>query len=132
MLGVVEGTKPDTILDKFIERSVDYWDIILSKREDMLLSSILIIFRDLPEEQVQSVSNLFSAKDSKGNSLITNDKREVIWNYVWSFVKIAIKHVHCTRQPLVNEQGIKKYTVDYFPGISVKNNAEKWQIKVDE
>jgi hypothetical protein len=132
VLAVIQGTNPDTMMDKFIDRSKDYWDIILEKREDTLLSSILILFKDLPQDQVKSISDLFLAKNDKGDLLITQDKRDIIWSYIWAFVKIGIKHVHVTRKPEINDKGVKAYSVKYFPEINVRINAEKWKIKVDE
>jgi len=132
VLAVIQGTDPDLMMNKFIDRSNDYWDIILEKEESSLLSSILILFRDLPADQVKSISDIFVAKDDKGNLVITQDKRDIIWSYIWAFVKIGIKHIHVTRKPITDEKGVRKYSVDYFPKISVKVNAEKWKIKVDE
>ena len=132
VLSVVRNASSDLMMDKFIERSKCYWDAIYNKEEKTLLDSILILFKDLPEDQVKSMSNLFTAKDANGLSVITQEKKDVIWNYVWSFIKISIKHIHITRQPKINDRGVRSYTVEYFKEISIRINAEKWKIQVDE
>lgn len=75
-----------------------------------------------------------SYKDGETGEMVKvfdDERKEELWQYLQSFVKISINHIHHTRQ--MGEDG--KYKTKFFPTIngekvSVKKLTAKWGIKL--
>src|ERR1700722_19569416 len=86
----------------------------------------LSVFIGIPENQIQSFSQMFDLKDVDGNALIDDARLNEFWSFFHSFVKIAVCHIHVQRKP---DPTTKKYTQSYFPEISIRNEVNLRKIK---
>jgi hypothetical protein len=132
VLSVINNANSSEMMYKFIDRSNKHWDDSFDKKESSLLSNISELFEDLPQDKVSKICSVFNTTDEKGNLVINNSQREIIWSYIHSFIKISIKYIHKTRCPVKNDAGIKKYTVKYFDGLSCRLLSEKWKIILED
>lgn len=133
----------NVMIRNFITKSYNketQWFAIKNKDEDGFLKNANAIFSNLPgtaDQYVDLFKELFFKKDDKGNRLVEDDKLDQIWLYLHAMIKVCIHHIHEERHPKIEtdpnnpEQKIKKYTQSYFPDISVKTQAEIWNVKIE-
>jgi hypothetical protein len=123
----------ETVLYEFIEGSNTHWDMIKARDEDFFSKHSKTIFGPLPfekvEEYVDMFKLLFELKDNEGEYIVNKKQRDVIWDFLDSFVKISIKHVHAKREPVVRTQTDKDGKQTKVP-MYLKNYCGKLEVPV--
>lgn len=137
------------LIERFIRKTHDYWDKIYDKDLDYFKELGLNLFTmagdkgldnmidgedkgiasSLNMDKISAFKSLLSAKykDENGDEIeiFDDEKIEDTWKIMHGFVKQSILHIHKNRE-MVDGQ----YTKDYFPNVNVKENGEKWKIKI--
>jgi len=141
------------IVKWFIEKTYKYWDKIYKKNNDYVeeISSKLFqmvqdgkldemkgnddfrgadfIINKLSKGHIDNFKEVLTGKyncDDEEIEIFDEDRKEEFWIYLKSFVKISINHIHITRE--MGEDG--KYKTKFFPEINVKEEVERWGIKL--
>jgi hypothetical protein len=128
------------ILEDFIKRTVDYWPEIKKKNAEFFFDKMGKLVPVIEKEHMNELTRIFSSGSGEGDndkksvekkSLLDQDDIDCFWEYIHSFVKISINHIHKTRKPIMNEDK-KTYTyqIEYMKDISVRKNAELFDIKL--
>lgn len=128
-LPIVGIADANDIIEKFIEKSASYWDSILAMDEDFIRLNARVLFAELPEKYVDDFVNIYFTQVD-GKALVDGETKKQIWTTIHGMVKICIRHVHLNRIPKTNDEGVTRYTVNYFPTLKLKSHAEKWQLKL--
>ena len=146
---VLSKSNPDRMIGKFITQTYDHWDKLHDKDLDYFKELGLNLFDvfenkgvdHFKDSDIKQVNILSSLKDTHVNEFreilsaeveidgemksILNDERiDEIWQIFHSFVKLSIIHIDEKRKKVNG-----KYTVEFFPNISVSSNARKWRVK---
>ena len=150
MCKIIMGqSNSDRLIHKFIGKTSDHWDEIYDKNIDYFKELGLNLFDvfenkgvdHFKDDDIKKVSVLSSLKDKHISEFkeilsadieidgttraILNDERlEEIWQIFHSFVKLSLIHINDKRKKVDG-----KYTIEYYPTISVSKNAKKWNIK---
>ncbi len=85
--------KPDKIIIKFIERSVDTWKICKDRKKEDLFPSVKGLFSGVPEDQIETVLDIFTMKVN-GKSVISDEEEVSMWEYIHGFIEIGIYYIH--------------------------------------
>lgn len=104
------------LLEGFIKSSHIYWDKIHSRNEDFFFSNAREVFRELPMENVDAFTVLFTAKDKTGRFIVPKEDREAVWDYLHSIVRICIQHIFNERKKdrtYMEEIDIGRYIAEY-------------------
>lgn len=148
----IKKTDGDYMLKRFIKRTYEHWDKIYDEDIDYFKEKGLELFSFVQDQGVEGLKDEeeFSGGDNKLISSLSGDqistfkslleatyeydgeeidifdesRRSDVWKIMQSFVRISICYIHETRNMIDG-----KYTVDFFPEIKVKSNAEKWDVK---
>jgi len=110
-INVIMSYTPLDFLEAMIENSNEYWDEIYRKDEKFFDENIDRVFTGtgIDSSNVGVFKSLMKAEDENGNLVIDKEKRDVIWKYMHSFVRLCINHIHERRGPkvqiTVNERG---------------------------
>lgn len=146
---IMSKSNGERLMNKFIIKTHDYWDKIYDKNLDYFKElglNLFDIFENkgvdhFKDDDVQKVSLLSSLKDNHVNdfkqilsaevnidgelqAILHEERLAEIWQVFHSFVKLSVIYVHEKRKRVDG-----KYTVEFFPEISVASNADKWNIK---
>mgnify|MGYP003150431670 CR=1 FL=1 len=145
VVGRLEGK---FLLERFIRKTHQHWGKIKEKDLEYFKTKGIELFNMAEEKgidgmvdsdekgitsglslsHISSFKELLSIKykDSAGNevSIFDDDRVDMTWRILHSFVKQSISYIHETRAMVDGE-----YTKDYFPNINVKENAQQWNIK---
>lgn len=104
------------LLEGFIRSSHIYWDKIHLRNEDFFFSNAREVFSELPMENVEAFTILFTAKDKSGKLVVPKEDREAVWDYLHSIVKICIQHIFNERKTdgnYMKEINIQRYINEY-------------------
>lgn len=145
---VVKQVNGKFLLERFIRKTSKHWGKIKEKDleyfktmgvelfnmaeekgiDEMVDSDEKKITTGLSFSHISAFKDILSAKyrDSDGSevSIFDDDRVDMTWRIMHSFVKQSISYIHETRAMVDGE-----YTKDYFPNINVKENAQQWNIK---
>lgn len=133
---------PEKLIETFIQKSFpdpknpnseplpNPWDAIKARDEAELIkmgrkmvSDEYSAFQDQGEEVLT-----FIMKNRK--ELIGDALEQKLWNETGELIKIAIRYAHLRRHPRPNPEGILQYTSRFVPKLSIKKEAEKWEVKL--
>lgn len=128
-VNILNGFNADKIVQGFIERSYNYWDKIKAKDEPFLLANAEILFGELPSNLIQIFTKMMESKNEEGKSYVPDETKECVWDLIFAMIKGAIKYVHESRCPK-EVDGKMKYTVEFFPKVSIRKQVEIWNIKI--
>lgn len=131
----IEKMDKTQLINNFIVHTHEYWDAIRERDVNFLLKSGNVMFHDVPLGNINPFEIIFTAKDKKGNPLISEDERESIWDYFSSLVKIAIKYIHRKRECEYRQtaDGLTlRYTKKFMTHIKVRKHATNWDINLLE
>jgi hypothetical protein len=139
----IKAFDKDALVDNFIYGSRNNWDYIFKQDESYFIKDFADIFKfvDLPEKEVyiqQLVEVLTMKKDNY--KVLPNDPhydpfvvgkkdRDIVWDYLYSFVKISIQYLHAMGQP-VEQDGRVTYIKPLYKDIDVQEAAKKWGVKL--
>ena len=86
-----EGSSPYDMIGKFVHSTSPHWDQIKEKKQDFFAENMLSLVPQSYHSYLTRLPELFAGLDQP--------KREDIWIYVHTMVKISIHYVHEQRQP---------------------------------
>ena len=146
---IMSKSNGEKLLTKFISKTHEHWDKIKDKNLDYFKELGLNLFdifenkgvEHFKDDDVNKVSILSSLKDKHINdfkqilsaeinidgeikSILNDERLDEIWQIFHSFVKLSVIYIHERRKKVDG-----KYTIEFFPEISVSNHANKWNIK---
>lgn len=139
-----DGSK---MLTNFIKKTNPYWEKIRDKDLDYFKDLGLQLFdiargeglekyksesdddffKSLSSSHVDNFRTLLEGEyevDGEKLEILDDERKADIWKILHSFVRISIVFIHQERK-----YKDSKYTVEFFPDISVKENIDKWEIK---
>ena len=145
----IAKTPSEYMLKRFIKRTHPHWEKIKDKDIDYFKDIGLNIFQIIQDKGMDGFKNeeelssgsllqtvsgdhiasfkklMESSYEYEGETVevLDEDRREDIWKIMQSFVKISIKYIHETRKKTDG-----KYTVEFFPEISVKTVSNTWGV----
>lgn len=148
----IKKTPGDYMMKRFIRRTHDHWHKIKSEDEEYFKDIGLKLFQIIQDKGMDSFKkeeeeeggssglmnslsgdhfavfkNLISGTylyEGEEIEIFDEERRSDIWQIMHSFVKISICYIHESRKKIDG-----KYTVEFFPEISVKEKAEEWGVK---
>jgi len=121
----VKKEEADKILATFLLRSYDNWEKVRSREKNFFRTDGLKAFHGIPEKSVDDFNKLFDVIKPNGEPLLDDSTMEGIWQLFESLIKTSVVFVHHQRCP---DPVTKKYTKNYFPGMSIKKQVELWNI----
>lgn len=127
----IESYDPRTMITNFVHYSYEFWDRISKREEVFFRENCVDVFKDIPMDHVNAFKELFS---DEGESIISQDDKDAMWDYFDSFIKICIKYIHRERGPKIRDigQGPQKvYSKNVFPEVHLQNYAQVWDVKLE-
>lgn len=144
---IIKKYDGDFMLKNFIRKTNPYWDKIREKDLDYFKNLGLELFnivqegglekykkdnsgdffKTLSESHLQNFKTLLEAEyesDGEKFQIFDEERKEDVWKILHSFVRISVVFIHDQRKYMDG-----KYTMEFFPEISIKENTEKWDIK---
>lgn len=101
------------------------WQKIKNREEEYFKENIISLIREEHRGKIKPYIDLIDAVDSDGDPIVDKDFRNVIWEYMDSFVSLALKYLHAKRAPALkkDEDGEMKkvYTKKVLPKIKNKD-----------
>ena len=132
----VKNLNKTELIETFIDHTHEIcWEEIRNQNENFFIEHTNEIFGKLPVEKgnIDAFKMLFTSKDADGNSVISDDDKQAVWDMFASLVKICIKYVHRVRECHLIEKDDKmvpRYRYNRFPAIKVREHAKKWDIEL--
>lgn len=136
MAGPILKEIPHThLIETFIDSTYNseikstYWDQIRLKSEVFFLENSDKIFSGLPLGNIKAFKALFTAKDSEGELIISEEDRDCLWSYFSSLVKICINYIHEGREPRLKD-GNPRYGKNFYPDVELEQQAKLWKVEL--
>lgn len=122
------------LINTFIEKSNTYWDSILKKDDDFFVNNSNKVFGDYANMSEFNALKIIFSKNKDGISLVDDDTKEAVRDYLYALIKISIVHVFNSKEPKVEKNGYK-VSITYgkknaFPNINIIENIKNWEIKL--
>lgn len=113
----IDIQNPETIIEKFIQRThEDCWTAIMEKNEEHFIENASKIFSGAEDSNINMFKDIFKAKDSEGDSVISENIKNKAWKILNTLVKICVKYIHEKRGPYI-EDGKKFYSNKFMPEV---------------
>jgi len=124
----------EVIMSLFINQTQNHWTKIKERDAEIFVQFQLMLGK-LPlatkDPDDNTLSNIVTL-NIDGRQVVKQDKRDVMWDYLESFVCILIDFVHQTRLPKTKilSTGVKKpvYSRSFIPDFNVLEHAKAWSI----
>lgn len=94
--GYVKNYGAQAITEDFILHSVRYWGEIHSKSVTFFETHMANVFGGLPlsKDQLDMFKILYTAKNEHGQSYVSQDDIDLVWDYLHACCKISISYLH--------------------------------------
>lgn len=124
------------LIQCFIKNSHEKcWDNIKQRNETFFIENSNEIFKFLSVDKLNLFKDLFKAKDSKGNNIISDSLKNQMWNIFDAMIKISIKYIHKNRGPYsyINSNGeiINGYNKSFFDNVDITKHAKVWNVNLE-
>lgn len=83
--------------------SFTVWKKIKKREEKYFKKNILTLVEPEYQDKIRPYIDLIDAVDEDGDLIINEDYRQVIWEYMESFVSLALKYVHALKSPALKK-----------------------------
>lgn len=120
----IKKINKDDIISNFINESYNYWNEIASKDENFLVNHCDIIFSGVSKEYIEKFKQLFI------NKKINSEDKNILWDYLFSFVKISISYIHESRSPKIIDDK-PAYSNKNFPDVKLQKCSKTWNVELD-
>jgi len=141
----INTTFKEYMLENFITRTHEHWTKIREKDIEYFKTMGLELFdfvgsgkmekykegnsllQKLSTSQIENFKKLLETSyqvDGVKYYILDDERQGDIWKILHSFVRISLIYIHEKRQYINGA-----YTVEFFPEISVKSNAQLWNVK---
>lgn len=131
----LQGYNKQSLINNFITYShADYWEEIRHRDENFFSEHASKIFQGLPVNNVNAFKELFVLKDANGQPVISQEDRDVIWEYFDSLIIISIKYVHRCRGPQSKVTGdgvIQSYTKRFMEYVDLPTHVRRWSVHLE-
>jgi uncharacterized protein related to proFAR isomerase len=120
------------ILKKFIGGTYSYWEQIRLKNIDFFDKNSSSIFgNDVKNGDLSVLRHIFMGSND-------DELKDIVWNYLHSFIKISLRYVNEKRGinvEIIKEEGKSKKKISWkngqeFKGVDLVGNAKKWGIEL--
>lgn len=125
------------LIETFIENSHMYWNEIHDKNENFFIEHTNEVFGKLPVDSgtINVFRTFFTAKDKKGEYIVSEEDRGYIWDTFYSLVKICLKYIHRIRECVLvlNKETNKmrpSYKNNRWPNIRVREYAKLYCVEL--
>jgi len=98
---VIEKYDKKSLITMLVAKSEEHWDKIHEKKEDFFINNADKIFAMFGTDKVTIFTTLFTATDTSGKKLVSEQNKENLWRFIHSMVKISIKY--CMRVELIGK-----------------------------
>lgn len=129
--GMINHFPQDTDIKEIIKQP-RHWDKINERDEKFMEENAFAIFRIVPAGNVNEFRKIFQSKNDKGEYIVGKEDRDIIWDYLETFVRISLRYIHDEREPYsIMVDGKKKfnYHVKYVRDIDLTYHGKKWEIQ---
>jgi hypothetical protein len=144
-----ESMDKDYIIHRFIKFTHENWDKIYERDPDFFINNSSQVFGAMSKERFNMLNELFTLKNAKGESIITDQLKTIVMDFFITMVKTSIKYVHKKRLPYhYNGQNFYETEFSLYPSlcpvdkqtnlpipttlpIALAHHIAKWNIKVD-
>lgn len=136
---------PEKLIETFIQKSfpdpdpkvpvmdvpaVNPWDAIKARDEAELIN--------MGRKMVSEEYSMFETQSEEILNFVMTNRKELIgdemedrlWNRAGDLIRIAIRYAHLRRHPRPNAEGVLQYTSRFVPKMSIKKEAEKWEVEL--
>jgi len=123
------------VINTFIDNSSEHWDKIKEKNDEFFINNSSKIFGQYANyEQFNALKIIFS-KNQSGISLVDDDTKESIREYLFALIKISIVYIFNSKEPVIEKTSDNKVKITYkktaFTNIDdLMARAKKWNIKL--
>lgn len=127
----VEGCFPEEEIKDPDGNVINIWSQIGEKNEKVLISIGKKMFEQhFPMLAVQG-TKISSFVLTNRIELLGDELEAKLWERSETLIQKAIRYTHVRRHPQINpETGMMQYTKRFAPKMSVKKEAEKWDVKL--
>lgn len=130
----IDGPRKEKIIEGFIKLSYHSWERIRSKDhtffEDCTDEILAMLPNSLSKNQLPVFRKFLNNRDEKGNYTIGENRITEIMDFVISFVRISISHIHEKREPSQGPDGKPYYKKGYMNHVDLRAVCEKWNIRL--
>lgn len=131
------GLNKVELIETFIENSHMYWNEIHDKNETFFIEHTNEVFGKLPVDvgTINVFRTFFTAKDKKGEYVVSEEDRGYIWDTFYSLVKISLKYIHRKRECVLvlnKETGKMRpsYKNNLWSNIRVREYAKLFNVEL--
>lgn len=132
---VISAFDKHYLIQGFIENSHDKcWDYIKKRDETFFVDNASGIFRYLPMDKVNLFKDLFTTKDSNGQSVVSQSLKNQLWDLFDAMIKISIKYIHKGRSPYsysTSDSVVNAYGASFFDEVDIAHHSKVWKVKLD-
>ena len=120
------------LIEGFIKNSHEKcWDKIKARDEVYFVENMSTIFGDLPIPDLNLFKDLFLTRDKKGDSVISIDLKNEIWDLFSVMTRISIRYIHKHRMPIADGAGNFIYTnPNFFSQVDLDYHVKVWNLKL--
>jgi len=134
VMNIISSFDKKYLITAFIKKSHEkFWDKIKLRDEEYFIENSHKIFDILPMKNLDVFKELYLSKDEKGNSIITDDQKDDIWNLLDALVKISIKFVHENRDPqsiVKDGKTLLKYNKEFLNDVNIEYHKKEWGLNL--
>ena len=127
----IKSQKSDKLIYDFIESSNKSWSKYDSKDEAILFSNVKSLFPAIPQAGIDSLIAMLSIRDNKNRSIITDEDKKSIWEYVLEFIRMSVLYIHEQRCWGDKQGGGRGYTKVFFKEIKVSEYATMFKVALN-
>ena len=123
----------DTVMMLFIDRTHSHWNAI-KERDASVFKMIQDVLKAVPIKDISNTNMLYDILTLKegNNYVVSEEDRNIMWEYGEAFASILIDYVHLTRCPktrkLPNGQSQAVYTKQFLPHFNIRTQAKTWSV----
>jgi hypothetical protein len=122
----------EVIMTLFIKQTESNW-VMIKERNIQIFAQLQDMLGKLPIKDIKDDTfvNIMTL-DIDGKPVVPANSRQLMWEYMESFVYILIEYVHTTRLPKtkLTPDGKKRavYTRSFMPSFNVLDHSKTWSV----
>ena len=129
---IIKLITPDKLIQKFIDSTYKYWEKIRLKDHEFFDKNYATIFGEEQEDRIKILKYVFVESNSDA------ELKQIIWEYLHSFVKISIIYIHGVKGPTsskVLENGKNKIkrlwkNKEEYQDIKLVDLSSNWSVEL--
>lgn len=136
----IESCDHDSVIEQIVNETHNYWDYIKERDEERIINISNDKLKEYNHSMIQQMGEKwFNYILQNRRDFFTEEFEKKLWLIGDNIIRKTIKYIHLRRIPLRNEDGSLRYkegtsnpiyTRYYASKISVKKNANTWNIDI--